>query len=1151
MPDPINPQGINQGGQNVNKAQNVEQQAGIEEHTNKIIADLEQDVAETKISSISSDIQDKVNSYGERMASLSSNFEDDPESLTQEFVNRIKFCEESLLDLKERAFEAAKAERIIIQSLFQGIEDEPELFNKFSGKINGKLEITQEGTKLLEQMEKFFKFQDEAATYVIENPNTVSFDISQPWTYDNLEEAVQVYANTNPGDIVTLDTILDEFEIQDATQRLKMKQKLREYDESYEKTFESLSAAHKQFTNDINMLNQGEAYKRVLTQEKIKLSRALGIRVEIGNQFHVQDNNGNSKTFVIRGIHFKSTFFDKQRDLQLECEVLDSITSHVVVDKDSDVESILEYEYEGLNRCSLDKSLLENYNVYPKCDSFAELEERLGFRSMDQKFQPGTLFSYRNLNNISYTEILDFDFESKSVFLSEPIPTSDMSIYDFNAAIENKETDLKFIERSEKRPDGRTSYVYSLEEFLAFSYKHKAEEHVEAEIDSKKEILTSEELDRRLEAHHNFMLANGLALSKKPIQIHAGNVIGNLQGDKYEIKQVSPDIIRLENLSYPKYSGENPDNDAYLEFTLPELLKFIKDQNLGMISQEKIKRDWSINIPKVKSLDMPDFEWPEVPFGLMSLNDIVDISKVFGEKISQKRQRKRDLRKAGFQNVLGQEKESLEQSNQQFDKRVEFHKDQFKREGNSNTWNKELKKLSGFGNPENRAKLKALVDLLCEEGSLSVLDEDFIKLLNKARKKTRGVVTDPIKKKPRFNQDGEHEGEDWVDRDGTRNEDAVAEALNYIFNNNGQPSNFGTQCISKNRSAFTSSMNEYKSKTDRLAKEKKMDFNAEFGRLFSNLGSGKPMDAGEYTGILQAMIDEGYQDLENFFYYLYAGLCHEINGNGPILDDQFIESLNYGKHPYFHAFTVHKNILVGKKDEIWSQFSAGKNKLPNFKDNVPAKEGVQKFIWSYLLPLSTGSTKKHAKTAEGKNYNKECPGFVLSKLTNEQVEKVFSVGDAWVTSLSWNGDTMFDKHKDAFGQYAAGFKYAYEFSQNHSSSNDGTYIRNLLTSGIALFGLTHGRYKTYKSDGTIDDHAHHRAFEDEEINKLLPSAGMQNFRSSLKKVAQRLSVPVAKFLDDGPSKHLSDKASSDQAEQLIARIKGLSPKELAELVKDL
>ncbi|MBT5346415.1 hypothetical protein HOJ01_03895 [bacterium] len=1165
MPDPINPQGINQGGQNINRAQNPEQQAGIEEHTNKIIADLEQDIVETGISGITKTIQEKATNYTEKMKGMAKNFEEDPDSMTQEFINRMNHCEESLLELQELSHEAVKIERILIQNLFGSFESMPDAFNKFASRntINGSLEIKPDGESLLSKMEDFMQLRQDALEYVQNNPDSVTFDLEtlDP-TEDNWLEVTQAFLSANPNkQNITLEEILSSFDIQDPQTVGVIKQSLLDYEEGSQETFNALLDANEDFINDINMLNQGEAYNRVLTQEKIKLSKKLGVRVETGNQFHIVDNNGNSKTLVIRGIHFQShtPYFDKQRDLELTCDIVDSSTDNEITDERSNVLNILENSLDGALTCIVDSDLLENFAVYPKCDSFAELEERLGFRSMDQTLQPGTLFSYR-MNKTSpekhFTEVRAFDFENNLVALSEPIPTNELDGQAFNSALENKDTDSRLQEFKVQLGDGTIAYEYHLEDFLNFSYKYQAEEDLEAEMNEKTESLTSQELDRRLKVHHDFMLKNGLAVSKKPIEIHAGNALANLKGDKYEIKSVSGDSIILENLSYPKYDGDNPDPEATMEFNLPELLKFIKDQNLGMISKEKIKNEWSPNLRPIRSMDMPDWEWPEVPFGLMSMNDIVDISKIFGEQVSQKRQRKRDLRKAKFQSALGQGRESLEAQNKAFNERVDFHKERYQEAGNSNTWNKELKKVgkANFRNPENKAKFKALIDILTEEGSLSALDEEFISILNKARRQTRGVVTDPIRKKTRYDDKGELLGEDWVDRDGTRNEDAVAEALNYIFNNNGQPSNFGTQCMSKNRSAFTSSMNEAKNKTDRLGKEGQLNFEAEFSKLFTNLGSGKPMDAGQYTGILQSMVDGGLADLETFFYYLYAGLSHEINGNGPILDDQFIESLNYGDHPFFHAFTVHKNLLIGKKDEIWSGFSGGKNSLPTFKNNNQAKAKVQEFLWGYMLPLSKNSTKKHLKTAEAKNYAKEYPGFVLSKLSHADIEDLFSVGDLYATKLSFNGPN-YEKHKDAFGQYAAGFKYAANFAENHERENDGIYIRNLLTSGIALYGLTHARYKTHKKDdnGNVvkDNKAKFRSFPDDKIKELALKSGMIDFKDTLKKIADKAGVNVNVFLDGSTEQHYDNQKSEQQAEQFITKIKSLSPKDLAELVKGL
>jgi len=1160
MPDNNqNPQqGLNQGAQNFNRPQDAERQGNIEENTSKIIADLEQDLAETGISQITKKIQDKATSYSERMKGMAADFEGDSEAMTQEFVNRMNRCEESLLEMQEIAHEAVKNERILIQDLFASFENIPDAFNKFASRntTNGNLEIKPEGESLISKMEDFIQLREEALDFVKSNPDSIDFDLNnvEP-TEENWNKITQAYLNANPqiqDQYQSLDDIISSFGIQDAQAIDVIKQSLLDYEEGSQDIFESLCDANEAFINDINMLNQGEAYKRVLNQEKIKLSRKLGVRVEIGNRMHVVDKNGNSKTLVIRGIHFQSDtpYFDKQRDLELECEIIDSSLEKEILDEDSNVEHLLEKSIDGRYTCAVDGDILENFDVYPKCDSFAELEERLGFRSMEQDFTVGTTFSYRidkSSPEKHFTQVLAWDIDSNHVFLSEPIPVNGLDSEHFLEALKHKETHGDLVNNYQvKLDDGTTAYKYSLEEFLNFSYRYQAEEDVYAEMDEKTESLTSEELDRRLSAHHDFMLKNGLAVSKKPIEIHAGNVLANLQGDKYEIKSVSGDMITLENLSYPKFDGDNPDPEARMEFNLPELLKFIKDQNLGMISKEKLQKEWSVDLPPIKNMSMPDWEWPEMPFGLMSMNDIIDISKVFGEKVSQRYKRKRDLRKASFQSALGQEKESLEATNKEFNERVDFHKNRYQEGGDSVRWSRELNNLKGanFRNTENRAKLKALVDLLSEDGSLSVLDENFIEIINKARKQTRGVITDPIKKYQ--NKDG---SEVWKDRDGTKNEDAVAEALNYIFNNNGQPSNFGTQCISKNRSAFTSSMNDTKSKVDRLAKEGKYNFDEEFAKLFSKLGQSRAMDSGEYTGILQAMIDEGYGSLPQFFYYLYAGLSHTVNGQGPILDDQFIESLNYGKHPFLHAFTVHKDILFYKRDQIWSKFSSGQ--IPKFDGK--SKSEVDKWIWSELLPLSQKSTKKHLDTVAENKYPKEYSGYVLGKLNYEEICNLFKVSERQV------GGSLFPKanftlHNVAFGQYANGYKYAVDMLEDSSNSMSDTqkltFAQNLLTSGIALFGLTHGRYKQAENP----HNASGRAFSKSQLSTLQTKDEYKEFTSTLRSIAANLSgCNVSRFLEDSAETFFEGNPKAEeshrQAENFIQAIESASLKDLTAAIK--
>ena len=109
MPDNNqNPQqGLNQGAQNLNRPQDAERQGNIEENTSKIIADLEQDLAETGISQISRKIQDKPQ-VTERMKGMAADFEGDSEAMTQEFVNRMNRCEETLLEIKKLHMKLSK-----------------------------------------------------------------------------------------------------------------------------------------------------------------------------------------------------------------------------------------------------------------------------------------------------------------------------------------------------------------------------------------------------------------------------------------------------------------------------------------------------------------------------------------------------------------------------------------------------------------------------------------------------------------------------------------------------------------------------------------------------------------------------------------------------------------------------------------------------------------------------------------------------------------------------------------------------------------------------------------------------------------------------------------------------------------------------------
>lgn len=1098
--NPNNPNALNP--LNLNQAP-----ATIEEDSNQLIADLEAEIANTQISNLANLISSKTESFSARMDSLSKDT-NNPETLSAEYIKRFRFCEESLFDLQVEASEATKNERRLIQMFFKDIQSiSPELFQKIASEnSNGSLQITPEGKKFLEDLDGVIDSYD---------PDTKTYQ----------------------KELLSLE-IFNDLPEEETTQ---LEESFKDYDHVLMQIFEQLADSYEKFNNDLNMLNEGERYQRVLTQEKIKLSKQLGVRIELGNAFYVQDQAGNSKCYTIRGINFESTYFDKQRNLVLQCEVTDERTGSLSDEDYPDIQGIREYEFEGLTMSDLTLSNLENFDVYPVCNSFTELEERLGFHSMQQNLASGTHFVYQFNNQTCDTVVQSFDIENNQIILSDPIPIPGFEGSAFAEAIQHKETHTRLDEF--RTPDGQ-GYSYSLEEFLSFTNRYQADEFIDVQIDHETNTLDSQELNRRLDAHHKFLVQNGLSVGKLPIEIHTGNILGNIKGDQYEIKMVSEDSIVLENLLYPKFEGENKDSEAQLSFTPAEFLKFVKDQNLGMINKEALKKQWSVPELNFNGFDVPDFEMPELPFGLMSLNDIIDISKIFGEKYQDKLKRKRDLRKSKFQGVLGQEQEALKAQNENFDSRFTFWKESFGQKGNSNTWNKELASLqdANFNNIENRAKLKALIDLLTEAGSLSALNEGFIKTINKARRQTRGVVTDPIKKFT--NKDGE---EVWKDRDGTKNEDAVAEALNYIFNDNGQPSSFGTQCISKNRSAFTSSMNDAKSKVDRLAKEGKMNFNEEFSRQFNKLAKGEPMDAGEYTGILQAMIDEGYGSLPQFIYYLYAGLCYQVGDKGPILDDQFIESLNYKTHPFLHAFTPHKKLLVGQKDQIWSMFKPQSKTKPAFNNHIAGQ--VDEFIWGTMLPLSTSSTKKHKKTVEIKAYAKEYPGYVLSKVTNSDIEKLFEVGTQTYGRLSFGSETNYNLHKDAFGQYANGFKFVTNYVENHPD-NDGEYIRNLLTSGIALFGLTHGRYKTHKGNDP-DPSAANRSFGLDEIKELHSKSreDMQSFMGYIREIADKLHVPVSDFLDPSSRQSLDNPLASMQAENLINTINDLSAKQLNSLIQ--
>ena len=133
---------------------------------------------------------------------------------------------------------------------------------------------------------------------------------------------------------------------------------------------------------------------------------------------------------------------------------------------------------DGRYTCSIDGDILENFDVYPKCDSFAELEERLGFRSMEQDFTVGTTFSYRidkSSPEKHFTQVLAWDIDSNHVLLSEPIPVNGLDSEHFLEALKHKETHSDLVNNYQvKLDDGTIAYEYSLEEFLNFSYKYQS-----------------------------------------------------------------------------------------------------------------------------------------------------------------------------------------------------------------------------------------------------------------------------------------------------------------------------------------------------------------------------------------------------------------------------------------------------------------------------------------------------------------------------------------------------------------------------------------------------------------------------------------------------------------------------------------------------
>jgi len=84
-----------------------------------------------------------------------------------------------------------------------------------------------------------------------------------------------------------------------------------------------------------------------------------------------------------------------------------------------------------------------------------------------------------------------------------------------------------------------------------------------------------------------------------------------------------------------------------------------------------------------------------------------------------------------------------------------------------------------------------------------------------------------------------------------------------------------------------------------------------------------------------------------------------------------------------------------------------------------------------------------------------------------------------------------------------------------------------------------------------DNKAKFRSFPDDKIKELALKSGMIDFKDTLKKIADKAGVNVNVFLDGSTEQHYDNQKSEQQAEQFITKIKSLSPKDLAELVKGL
>ena len=166
---------------------------------------------------------------------------------------------------------------------------------------------------------------------------------------------------------------------------------------------DNLAELHAELCDQVNALVTLEASNRVMTREKIKLTKELGVRVADGNEFTIEEN-GVKRQYIIQSVQFENFLnFDKLSNLQLTCKQVSPLTND-----DPEVFST-----------SYLKDLASENKILPACESATALQERLGFPSMGQNFDVGTEFHYRLENNDAQRfEIAKIDPYNREIYLS-------------------------------------------------------------------------------------------------------------------------------------------------------------------------------------------------------------------------------------------------------------------------------------------------------------------------------------------------------------------------------------------------------------------------------------------------------------------------------------------------------------------------------------------------------------------------------------------------------------------------------------------------------------------------------------------------------------------------------------------------------------